>query len=103
MVGNPREDGMRPVDLFEGDDEGKFVLEGEGTERPEQIRAFDDARGEPVRASDEKGARFSRIGLDFPDLFGKRSAGQAFTPLVKDQAKTSFAPAKQLGAFARWI
>ena len=29
MVGNPGEDGMRPVDLFEGDDEGKFVLEGE--------------------------------------------------------------------------
>ena len=94
MVGNPRENGMRPVDLFEGDDEGKFVLEGEGTERPEQIRAFDDSCGESVCATDEKSACFSRIGLDFPYLFRKRSAGQAFSPLVKDQAKTSFAPAK---------
>ena len=74
-----------------------------GTERPEQIRAFDDSCGESVCASDEKGACFSRIALDFPYLFGKRSAGQAFAPLVKDQAKTSFAPAEQLGAFARWI
>ena len=85
---------MRPVDLFEGDDEGKFVLEGERTERPEQIRTFDDPCGESVCATDEKGTCFSRIALDFPYFLREPAAGQAFAALVKDQAKTSFAPAK---------
>ena len=43
MVGNSGEDGMGSIDLFESDDEGKFVLERERAERPEQVRAFDDA------------------------------------------------------------
>jgi len=94
---------MRPVDLFEGDDEGKFVLEGERTERPEQVRTFDDPCGESVCATDEKSACFSRIGLDFPYHLRKRSAGQVLASLVENQAKASFAPAEQLGALARWI
>ena len=103
MVGNSGEDGMRSIDLFEGDHEGKFVLERERAERPEQVRAFDDARREPVCASDEKGTRFSGIALDFPYLLGKCAAVQAFASLVQDQAKASFAPAEQLSAFTRWI
>ena len=82
MVGNSSEDGMGSIDLFEGDDEGKFVLERERAERPEQVRAFDDARGESVCASNEKGTRFSRIALDFPYLLSKRAAAQAFASLV---------------------
>ena len=32
MVGNSGEDGMRSIDLFEGDDKGEFVLKGERAE-----------------------------------------------------------------------
>ena len=32
MIGNSGEDGMGAIDLFEGDDEGKFVLEGQRAE-----------------------------------------------------------------------
>jgi hypothetical protein len=103
VVGSSGEDGMGSIDLFEGDDESKFVLKRERAERPEQVRAFDDARGEAVCASDEKGTCFSGIALDFPYLLGKRAAAQAFASLVQDQAKASFAPAEQLSAFTRWI
>ena len=31
------EDGVGAVELFEGDNEGEFVLEGEGAEGPEEV------------------------------------------------------------------
>jgi hypothetical protein len=103
MIGNSGEDGVCSIDLFEGDDEGKFVLEGERAEGPEQVRAFDHPWGEAVCATDKQRTRFSRISLDFPDFLSKRAASQAFASFIEDQTKTSFAPAEQLSALARWI
>ena len=103
MIGNSGEDGVCSIDLFEGDDEGKFVLKCERAERPEQVGALDDPCGESVCATDEQGTRFSGIGLDFPYFLGKRTAGQGFASLVKDQAKASFASAEQLSGLARRI
>ena len=103
MVGQSGEDGMGSIDLFEGDDEGKFVLEGERAERPEQVCAFHDPGGKSVGAPDEQGTCFSRIGLDFPYHLRKRSAGQVLASLVENQAKASFAPAEQLSGLTRRI
>jgi hypothetical protein len=85
---------MSSIDLFKGDDEGKFVLERERTERPEEVGALDDVRGESVCATDDEGTCFSGIALDFSDFLGKGAAGQSLTPLVEDEAKASFAPAE---------
>jgi hypothetical protein len=103
MVGESGEDGVGSIDLFEGNDESKFVLESQRAERPEQVRAFDNSWGESVCATDEKGTRFAWIGLDFPYFLGKRAAGQVFARFVQDQAKATFAPVEQLGALARRV
>jgi hypothetical protein len=103
MIRNSGEDCMGSIDLFKGDDEGKFVLEGVWAERPEQVCAFDDSSRQSVCATDKKGTRFSRITLDFPYFLRKTAAGQAFAALIKDQAKASFAAAEQLSGLPRRI
>jgi hypothetical protein len=94
---------MSSIDLFEGDDEGKFVLERERAERPEEVGAFDDVRGESVCATDDEGTSFSGISLDLPDFLGKGAAGQSLAPFVEDEAKASFTPAEHLSALTRRI
>lgn len=103
MVGDAGEDGVGSIDLFEGNEESKFVLERQRAERPEQVRAFDNPWRESVCATDEEGTRFSWIGLDFPYFRRKRTAGQVFARLIQDQAKATFAPAEQLGALPRRV
>ena len=60
MIGRAGQDGMGAINLLEGHDQGHFVLEGKGTERPEQV-------GRLLRPGNEK------VDLDQDD----RSAGRS--------------------------
>jgi hypothetical protein len=57
MVQKAGENCLCAVDLFQGDDECEFVLEGEGAEGPEEVRTLEDAFGEAVCASHDERAR----------------------------------------------
>ena len=100
MVGNAGENRVRSIDLFERDDEGQFVLEGERAQGPEEVCAGQHAFREPVCPADDECADFSRIALDFPDLFGEPAAGKALAVFVENQAEAALATSEQLAAFA---
>ena len=100
MVGNTGENRVRSIDLFERDDQGQFMLEGERAQGPKEVCAGQHAFREPVRPADDECADFSRIALDFPDLFGEPAAGKALAVFVENQAEAALAAAEQLAAFA---
>jgi hypothetical protein len=101
MVRKAGENCVRAVDLFQSDDECEFVLEGQGTERPEQVRALDDALGKAVCASHDERASFSGIAFDFSNHFGEGAACESFSSLIENQAVAAFAATEQLGPLAK--
>jgi hypothetical protein len=49
VVWDARQDGVCAINLFQSDDQGHLVLEGEGTEGPEEVGGLSHPFGEPVR------------------------------------------------------
>ena len=90
MVGSAREDHVSAVNLLEGDDESEFVLEGECTQRPEEIRAASHGFVPSVGGADEKGATRDRLVFEFLDPCGKRTAGELLAPFIEQNAVATF-------------
>jgi hypothetical protein len=86
MVPKAGENCVCAVDLFQGDDECEFVLEGEGAEGPEEVRTLEDAFGEPVCASHDECASLSGIAFDLSNHFGEGSTCEALSSLIENQA-----------------
>ena len=86
VVGGAGEDSLGAVDLFEGDDEGEFVLEGLGTEGPEEVGA---GAGFPIPAfgaADEEGDFWNGAVPEFLDFGGEGAAGECGAALVEQDA-----------------
>ena len=90
MVGSARKDHVSTVNLLEGDNEGEFVLEGECTQRPEEIRAASHGFVPSVGGADEKGATRDRLVFEFLDPCGKSTAGELFAALIEQNAVATF-------------
>ena len=82
MVGGAGEEGFGAIDLLEGDEEGEFVLEGLGAERPEEIGVSAGGVVPPLGGSDEEGAPRDRAVLEFLDFGSEGATGKLFSILV---------------------
>ena len=83
-----RQDGVRAVELFEGDDEGEFVLQGEGTEGPEEIRGLKEGLVVSVCAANNDGDRAGGLA-PLVDLGRQLAAGQRRAAFVQNHAKVA--------------
>lgn len=100
VVGDSRQDRVGAVDLLQGEDEGHFVLERQGAERPQEIGGFSDVIGQAIGSADHDGARFPGMVFDFPDFAGQGAAGEEFALFVEDEAEAIAAPGEELFGFA---
>ena len=82
------EDGVGAVELFEGDDEGEFVLEGQGAEGPAEVGLSEEALVVTIGAADDEGHIACRL-LPLSDLRGKFAAGDRASLFVQDHAEAS--------------
>ena len=78
------------MDLFEGDDEGEFVLEGLRAERPEEVGAGTGFFVPAVGGPDEEGAFGNRAVLEFLDFGGEGAAGEGGAAFVEQDAVAAF-------------
>ena len=92
------EDGVGAVELFEGDDEGEFVLEGDGAKGPEEVGAFEESRGVSVGAADDEGDRACRL-LPMVDLGGELAAGELLSVFVENDAEVVLGAGQEVGGF----
>ena len=90
MVGSTRKDHVRAVNLLEGDDESEFMLEGECTQRPEEIRAASHGIIPPVGGADEECAARDRLVFEFLYSCGKSTAGELLAPFIEQNAMATF-------------
>ncbi len=90
MVGPSCPDASRAVDLFEGDDEGKFVLEGEGAEGPEKVCFCAHGVAPPVGGTDENGAFGDRAVFQILEFGSEGSAGELAAAFIEEDAETPF-------------
>ena len=90
MVGSTRKDHVSAVNLLEGDDESEFMLEGECTQRPEEIRAASHGFVPSVGGADEERAARDRLVFEFLDPCGKRTAGELLAPFIEQNAMATF-------------
>ena len=90
MVGSTRKDHVRAVNLLEGDDESEFMLEGECTQRPEEIRAASHGIIPPVGGADEECAARDRLVFEFLDSCGKSTAGELLAAFIEQNAMATF-------------
>jgi len=95
----PRQNGAGAVELFEGDHEGEFVLESEGTERPEEVGVIKETFGVTICAADDQGNRAGGL-LPLVEFGGQLAAGDKRSVFVEDNAEASFAASQEVGAFA---
>lgn len=95
----PCSNGVGAVDLFEGDDEGEFVLEREGAEGPDEVGFVDQFAGVSVGPADEEGD-IASVGLPLLELGGEGAAGEGLAVFVEDHAKAAFAAGQQFGGLA---
>ena len=86
MVGGTGKDHVSTVNLLEGDDESEFMLEGECTQRPEEIRAASHGFVPSVGGADEECAARDRLVFEFLDSCGKSTAGELFAALIEQDA-----------------
>lgn len=89
MVGSAREDHVGAVNLLKGDDESEFMLEGECTQRPEEIRAASHGFVPSVGSTNEECAARDRLIFEFLDPCCKRAAGELFAPFIEQNAVAS--------------
>ena len=75
MVGVARQNGAGAVELFEGDDEGEFVLEGQGAEGPEEVGGFEQRAVVAVGAAEDDGHGTGSL-LPLVELGGELAAGE---------------------------
>ena len=54
MIWVPRQNGAGAVELFEGDDEGEFVLEGQGAKGPTEVGLMEEALVVAIGPADEE-------------------------------------------------
>lgn len=94
-----RQNGAGAVELFEGDNEGEFVLEGQGAEGPREVGLIEEALVVAIGPADEEGHIACRL-LPLANLGGKFAAGERVATLVKNHAEASFTADEQVGAFA---
>ena len=90
MVGSAREDHVGAVNLLKGDDESEFMLEGECTQRPEEIRAASHGFVPSVGSTNEESATRDRLVFEFLDPCCKRAAGELFAPFIEQNAVATF-------------
>ena len=90
MVGSTRKDHVSAVNLLEGDDESEFMLEGECTQRPEEIRAASHGFIPSVGGADEERAARDRLVFEFLYSCGKSTAGELLAPFIEQNAMATF-------------
>ena len=99
MIRMTRHDGAGAVDLFEGDDEGEFVLQGESAEGPEETGRIEQLAGVAIGPADDEGDGAGGL-LPGIDLRGELAAGELLAVFIENHPETSFAAVQQFGAFA---
>ena len=75
MIRMPRQNGMGAVKLFEGDNEGEFVLQGQGTEGPAEVGLIEETLVVSVSAADDDGHGTGGL-LPLVELGGELAAGE---------------------------
>ena len=98
MVGVVAEEGLDAVELFEEDDEGEFVLEGEGGKGEEEVRLFAGGGGVAVGGAEEVGDGLDG-GVELPGFgfSGELFGGEEFAALVEDDAEGSLGAGEEGG------
>ena len=102
MIWMPRQNGAGAVELFEGDDEGEFVLEGQGAKGPTEVGLMEEALVVAIGPADEE-SHITCLFLPLGDLRGKFATGRRVAALIKDHAEASFATGEKVGAFACFV
>ena len=92
---------MGAVKLFEGDNEGEFVLQGQGTEGPAEVGLIEETLVVSVSAADDDGHGTGGL-LPLVELGGELAAGERRSMFVKNHAEAAFTPGEEVGAFA-WL
>lgn len=93
------EDGVRAVELFEGDNEGEFVLQGERTEGPEEIGLIEESFVVAVGTANDHGHGAGGL-LPLGELRGELAAGELLSVFVEDDPKITLAAGEKFGGFA---
>jgi hypothetical protein len=89
------------VELFEGDDEGEFVLEGEGAEGPEEVGLIEETLVVSVGAADDDRHGTGSL-LPLAELGRELAAGEWSSVFVEDHAEAAFTADEEVGGFA-WL
>jgi tRNA threonylcarbamoyladenosine dehydratase len=95
MIRFSAQDRVDAVDLFEQNNEGEFVLQGEPAQGDDMIGAAPQLGGMPVGAADENGDPFHRIHLPALDPAHKISGGPGLAALVENDAHRPLARGEQ--------
>lgn len=97
VIGFAAFDGIDAVELFEEDDEGEFVLEGEGGEGEDEVALAAKFVGVAVGAADEKGDRL-HVATEFEDVdaFDELGGGESFAAFVEGDAEGARALLEEL-------
>ena len=102
MIWMPRQNGAGAVELFEGDDEGEFVLEGQGAKGPTEVGLMEEALVVAIGPADEE-SHIACFLLPLGDLHGKFATAQRVAALIKDHAEASFAAGEKVGTFSCFV
>ena len=103
MIGDTRQDGVRAIDLLQGDDECHFVLKSERSKRPEEVGGLTHPFGKPIRSAHKERACLAGIALDFAYFLREGAAVQFLAALIEHEAKATLAATQQLAAFPRRV
>ena len=102
MVGVARQNGAGAVELFEGDDEGEFVLESQRAEGPAEVGSLEQTLVVSVSAADDDGHGTGGL-LPLVELGGELAAGEWCSVFVEDHAEAAFTAGEEVGAFAWFV
>jgi len=85
------------VELFEENDEGELVLEGEGREGPDSVGFLAEFGAVAIGGTDEEGDAFE-AGVHFPsvDFFDKLLGGPVLAPFVEGDAEAAFGAGEEV-------
>jgi len=90
VVGFTAFDGVDAVDLFEEDDEGQFVLKGEGTEGPDVAALAAECGAVAVCTADEEGDAFGAVQFPAVDRLAEGVRGERAAAFVHGDAQAAF-------------
>ena len=96
------EDRAGAVELLEGDDEGEFVLEGQGAEGPAEVGLIEETLVMSVSAADDDGHGTGSL-LPLVELGGELAAGEWRSMFVENHAEAAFTAGEEVGAFAWFV